>query len=937
MRVLLAAALICCGCEKAPETGEVGVQQSALSAAVKVATLDGGRPALFGQLVGIEQGVVQLAEEPWFHPLDGGPSVLLGDLTPGNRGSFLATITAAGEGQQAYFVAPSINPGPRVDALWATDGTFENTAMLFDGGQASLVGPAPLGMVVRVPSRAGVEALVAVRGLATTPKFFEADAGFTAADFQATQGGVVFVVDGALFSTDGGRSDRLSSDVSSALVPFGGKVWFAGREGAALALFSSDGTVVGTSRTPTPLVGVSALRPTASALAVVADAPGSQRAVYFTDGTDAGTRVVSPALPTVELVATTDTHAFFSADGGMGNALWSADGAGAAEQVSPFTVRSPTATQHFTLATQTRLYFTDPQGLPWVSDGTPAGTVQLSTTATAASGFAALDATRVLFFATVAAGDELWISGGTPADTRRLAQFYRGQGASIPAGTRILVHGGVGWFHCLTQSAGGAVCRTDGTTAGTVPVPVRGRLNAGAFLARANQSLLIGMSPNIAAWNPQSGVATLPVRNNVTPQQDPNGGAWLIDTIGSDARIWHSDGTAAGTVNVGSVPGRPLMLHATREAAFVGVGFSVLDAVYAWRPDAGALPLVPTSQGIPQLFATWGDELAWAATTDAGMVIFASNGVNTRVAVNPTPSDTTDVVRNLTEFEGNLYFTLSGSTGSSLMRALPDAGAEQLVANSSQWFRAGTQLYVLGLNSFGRWNPVTSSVDPLATYAPAQSLEPKAVGDGLVVAVQLFTRPLQTEVWATDGTPAGTRRLEGVFEGGNAPTVLHVAGSTSDDIFFPSWTRERGLEPGVLVSGASAVTPLPELCPGPCSSLTFGAEPVIIDSTLYFLGEDQEPNTVTLFSSDLNVPSPAGGGGGGGAGAGGGTGTGGGSAGGSSGGAGGGTSGMGGGSDSGGGGGGDATPSGCTCSTATGWAWGLVIFLRSRRRRDERH
>jgi ELWxxDGT repeat protein len=186
-------------------------------------------------------------------------------------------------------------------------------------------------------------------------------------------------------------------------------------------------------------------------------------------------------------------------------------------------------------------------------------------------------------------------------------------------------------------------------------------------------------------------------------------------------------------------------------------------------------------------------------------------------------------------------------------------------------------------------------------------------------------------LWATDGTAAGTRKIQGLAPerllGTAAPVLDNMLGAPGAGALIGHWTRETGLEPATLEPGANMVTPLSDLFPGPASSAV--ASPVQLRNTIYFVADDGEGDA--LFAIDATSTAPTGGGAGGGAGGGSGGGSAGGSGGSSGGGsaAGGGNGGSGGGDGSGGGAG--STPMGCGCQSVNELGLALVLVLSRRR------
>lgn len=986
--------LVTASCAKS-EGEEPARTRSALSAPVKVLTIDAGPRGIPGPVLApFDGGLLVFSDEPYFVTGPNGGVNHLGDLMPGWASSLGGSSTPNARVLQgrAYFVATALPTDAPYHTLWETDGTFAGTRQPLDGGLIvdELLEATSLGLVLRL-TRTGAGgddvALWAGPGTPVQPFFRLDQVGAAATDFtphpsggfyflSALAGGrrqLIFTADGTTAGTRTLSGQTSLRDIFPPLIAFGGRTWFVASDGTSTSrwLASSDGTTMGTAVSPLNWNRVTSIGRTANDLVFVADVPGVfEPAAIFSDGTDAGTRIVIPPINgTVasrpRLIDVTSTHAFFWANSSSTaqNVLWGSDGTadGGVElaNVSPV---APSTNQTYHLSHGGRLFFVDIAGRPWVSDGTPAGTMQLNATVTNASFFTPIDATRVMFSArTATTGSEPWVSDGTPSGTSMLADLALGNANGfVPSDT--VSEGGRAWFVCATAATGLQACVTDGTPAGTHVVgPIPGRVSISSVyqLGVAQQRLLI-MAPNVLSWD---GVAAapevLPVRFVSIPAvPDPRGAVtWLLDGQTTFARLWRTDGTAANTVQVfpdGGVPGVPLSLFATPASTYAVVLRSSTYTLLSYRDDAGTAELAGLTGTSASTLVTWGDALAWVdSVPDAGSVIFKSDlsTSSARMAVNPTPSNTVDFPRELVEFNGELYFTVVNMPGTELMRAVADGGAESVVrltttnAMRTRFVRAGSNLFVITDTAIQRVNLATSQLEPLATVPAWSQLELKPVGDGLLLSFRVATFPVSTSVWATDGTPSGTRRLTGVFEGGS--DVSRAWARTADDIYLPTWTWETGLEPAALAHGASSTVPLGDLLPGPRSSVAVPVAPVAIGNTLYLYGDDGQ--NAAIFAIDHTVPTPGGTGGGGATGGG----TGGGATGGGTGASGGGASGggasgggTGGGAQGGGsagelgggaaGGGEPEPPKGCGCaSVETAFALLALLFVSRRRLRND--
>lgn len=110
----------------------------------------------------------------------------------------------------------------------------------------------------------------------------------------------------------------------------------------------------------------------------------------------------------------------------------------------------------------------------WRSDGTPGGTVLVADLCpgdcSPEIGEPTSFAARVFFAARDGAGSELWVSDGTAAGTRRLLDLIPGPGGSAPRD--LVVFGGRLLFFAADAQGSERLWSSDGTAPGTVPLAV---------------------------------------------------------------------------------------------------------------------------------------------------------------------------------------------------------------------------------------------------------------------------------------------------------------------------------------------------------------------------------------------------------------------------------------------------------------------------------
>ena len=256
------------------------------------------------------------------------------------------------------------------------------------------------------------------------------------------------------------------------------------------------------------------------------------RELFRTDGTAAGTTLVADIHPTGdanprELVGTPGRVYFFADDGVHGRELWT-------------------------------------------SDGTAAGTVMLLD-ANVGEGNGnytdlALLNGKAYFGATGPVGGmELWTTDGTPAGTGLFADLNP-SGASWPRGFKRAPGGGALYFHANHPTLGDELWKTDGTVSGTVlvkdvhPLPGIGSgisnfVNAGGLTyfeaASSGSGRELWVTDGTTAGTQQLGAfGGLPIDDEVDLEWALEWNGKLVFTAFTDTsglEVWTSDGTVAGT------------------------------------------------------------------------------------------------------------------------------------------------------------------------------------------------------------------------------------------------------------------------------------------------------------------------------------------------------------------------------------------------------
>jgi ELWxxDGT repeat protein len=265
-------------------------------------------------------------------------------------------------------------------------------------------------------------------------------------------------------------------------------------------LWSTDGTpggtmVVSSSLCPVPCQRVAALGSWhgLTFLEAISGVGPLSSSLWRTDGTSGGTIFLSgPFLHQLDSPYVLDLHAdpeaaavFFTGCDPRGCRLWRSDGTPAGTGLVRHPDSRPFDSPRDLTFWRGRLYFladhTDPQGNTasglWSTDGTPAGTFFVADVQEGDYAPLLVPTPSHLFFTSGPAGEDLWVTGGGPGDARRLYDFPlppcspRPESDCDPPFVETLAaFGDAVYFEARRDGHGGEIWRSDGTEAGTGPV-----------------------------------------------------------------------------------------------------------------------------------------------------------------------------------------------------------------------------------------------------------------------------------------------------------------------------------------------------------------------------------------------------------------------------------------------------------------------------------
>jgi ELWxxDGT repeat protein len=427
----------------------------------------------------------------------------------------------------------------------------------------------------------------------------------------------------------------------------------------------------------------------------------------------------------------------------------------------------------------------------WATDGTPKGTAKLVSNVELLNPqsypwvYFWSDALHLFFFSALDTvhGQEAWVSNGTPTGTHLLRDILPGTASSgasdfADAGSAVV-------FSADGGSKAAKVWRTDGTEAGTVPVPGSEHLYGYDFFSIGRKAVFTLFGGTVFQVWATDGTARGTTRlANITGVREDwdliflgttTGRAYFYTDEGTAGyRLWTTDGTTAGTRVLGRFPRPPYLYGNPRGLEFLPnrtALFFISDGAHGmewWRSDGTVAGTRLLKDACPGSCSSFGYPLPRPVLV--GNKLFA-HLYDPKGGLEPWLSDGTEAgTRRIAD-------TCPGACSSSTY--------SHFAAGSLEMYSARLDGENPDLIDLWRTDGTSSGTFRLVQSQNAKnflSLPGIALGNQLLFANDDGVHGM--ELWATDGTLAGTRLvadLDGTDQAGSVPSQLTPVG---DRVFF---------------------------------------------------------------------------------------------------------------------------------------------------------
>lgn len=776
------------------------------------------------------------------------------DISPGSRGSLPAIggaqLTAVGN--IAFFAA---DDGINGVELWRSDGTAAGTTI------ARNIAPGAAG------SSPGQ--LTNVNGTL----FFSANDGVNGIELWRSGGNPATTVQ--VKDINPGPTGSVPFELTA----LGSTLYFSADDGSqGRELWRSDGSIDGTilvkNINPNPGVGAfpAELTNVAGTLYLRADDGSSGGELWRSDGSADGTRMVrdinlgAVASFPQQLTAMGDTLYFAATDSINGVELWKSNGSTDStvlvKNINPGVGFSSPAS--LTVVGST-LYFTANDGLSgvelWRSDGSNSGTRlvrDISPAATPSLASLSPAGNRLFFSANDQnSGIEPWISDGSEAGTVMLKDIYVENGsapASLAVATDYRVffiandglHGRELWVSDSSGASTQSVRDLNPGLDSAFDTPFAYSGLQGPFLTtvgnRAFFSAFNGSSFGLYVTDGTSAGTELLLNSGPNSIDAPadlhsfNGQLAFSAVVGGQRRLWHSNGSAAGTlaIDVAAVSqltvvpqtNGPARLYMRVEIAGIGSELGSCDENFSCR----LIDIYPGPTGSnPGELAGMGGQLYFSADDGKGngRELWVSNGTvdGTRLVRDINPGAGSSAPRRMVDAAGTLFFVANdGTTGEELWRSDGSSGGTRLVRD----IFGGT-----------------------GSASPADLL---AFNGGLIFSA--YAPESGREIWRSDGSAAGTTIVRDLIAGDESGAPRGMTRISANRILFSASSPLEGTELWLSDGSAAGTAQMQNIAPDTAGSSPSDFTPVG-NNTVFFVADNLTNGRElwqTTAASLINLP-----------------------------------------------------------------------------------
>jgi ELWxxDGT repeat protein len=597
---------------------------------------------------------------------------------------------------------------------------------------------------------------------------------------------------------------------------------------------------------------------------------------------------------------------FFTANGGKNPfEVWKSNGTAASTQlVKAFDPNSIFLPSNFTNVNGT-LFFLAPDATLWKSDGTPAGTMQVSSSPVDAGIENHLVPVNGELYFTAddgVHGDQLWESDGTADGTQMVSDM--GSGALL---TRLTNVNGTLFFDLFSSSPSREeLWKSDGTGAGTQLVAAV----SADYLTNVNGTLFFNGYDDVHGselWKSDGTAAGTQIVKDINPGPDGSFPYNLTDVNGTlfftaydgvhGRELWKSDGTDAGTIELSNFNNGSIDETFGNFTNVNGELYFGSDSNELWKSDGTPAGTVMVSSAMPEYQVAYHGNLFFAASDGStGEALWRSDGTDagTQIIKDFHPRSLYSLpLPDLAVVNGTLYFNADDGVhgdelwksngtagGTKLVKdininrpdALPPQGLESTASlNGKIYFLANDGTHGLQLwksNGTAGGTKLVKSIGPapfsggLIARAPFASLT--NVNGELYFVANDGTHGFQ--LWKSNGTAAGTVMVTAINPSGNAfgthhllyvppPSLTNVNGTlyfvaTDGTDSYQLWTSDG------TAAGTIMLTDINPGGSGPfdVGTLVGGVNPQLtaVGNTLYFVADDHVRGK-ELWKSDGTV------------------------------------------------------------------------------------